>query len=832
MKKIHWITPLHQKQVPAVFTLPWGRGELRQPETLSLADEFHSPYAMQSRPLAYWPDGSIKWTAHTALLGTGKDYFVRETDAAETAVPTVRVIRDPDGSARIETGKITCFVSAGPKPLLRVRNTQGGENTVELCAWLERQDEDGCGTVARRFDGMVQKVALEECGPLRAVVKFEGTHEDASGEKRLPFVVRAYLYGGSDEVRFTHTIIFDGEPQELLRGLGMEIRIPVAATGTGHRVVLGKENGWECFRQQGPGAAFLLHQDSCDHFSVGKREGKAFYKTQTEGTRCLPLMGVSVEGSAVLVSVKDFWQKYPMAMEVETNTRQEVCLTAWLWSKYAEPMDFGAYDVTTHRYAYGGILNEPRGIANTNEMAVRFSGELPQEKDACDFARDVQADALLVTDTDEYERCGVFGRYWHRGQADEGDSDKILSNYMDFYMGEVEQRRWYGFWDYGDVMHTYDYVRHCWFYDVGGFAWHNSELCNTFVNWLMFLRTGDYRIFRFARAMSRHVSEVDTYHAGPFAMLGSRHNVRHWGCGAKEARISMAGHHRFFYYLTGDERMGDVLDSVRDADFACLKKDPMADYFGANTPDPYLHIRVGPDWSSFAFNWLTAWERHQDEAAGKKLLAGLESLKKAPLRLCSGSTFHYNPQEGVLHYMADPSVTDHVHLGDGNYQQHMVVCFGLPELWFELCDLLQDPEMEEMMAEFGRYIVSTPEQRHALSGGLIGPHNDAAWRGQNEIWGIRMYACTAYLANDWRLMEHAEEMLRYDGDLNLVDERLLPDGSLNWQSVEAVQAPVPLKEVPQMKTNGIAQWCLNYMETSALRRRMKQPKGGKEDAMG
>ena len=40
--------------------------------------------------------------------------------------------------------------------------------------------------------------------------------------------------------------------------------------------------------------------------------------------------------------------------------------------------------------------------------------------------------------------------------------------------------------------------------------------------------------------MTRHTAEVDVYHIGPNAGLGSRHNVSHWGCGAKEARISQA----------------------------------------------------------------------------------------------------------------------------------------------------------------------------------------------------------------------------------------------------------------------------------------------------
>ncbi len=85
--------------------------------------------------------------------------------------------------------------------------------------------------------------------------------------------------------------------------------------------------------------------------------------------------------------------------------------------------------------------------------------------------------------------------------------------------------------------------------------------------WYSFLRTGRAEIFRMAEAMTRHTGEVDVYHLGRFAGLGSRHNVRHWGCGAKEARISQAAYRRFFYYLTTDERAGDLMRAVVDADF-------------------------------------------------------------------------------------------------------------------------------------------------------------------------------------------------------------------------------------------------------------------------
>lgn len=140
---------------------------------------------------------------------------------------------------------------------------------------------------------------------------------------------------------------------------------------------------------------------------------------------------------------------------------------------------------------------------------------------------------------------------------------------MDFYVAEIPQRDFYGFWDHGDVMHTYDTTRHIWRYDVGGYAWDNGELGQLNVPihnlynirltlligtdlwlWISFLRTGRADVWRIAHAMTRHLSEVDTHHTGSFAGIGSRHNVSHWGDGAKEARVAGSWLRRPFYYLT------------------------------------------------------------------------------------------------------------------------------------------------------------------------------------------------------------------------------------------------------------------------------------------
>jgi hypothetical protein len=136
---------------------------------------------------------------------------------------------------------------------------------------------------------------------------------------------------------------------------------------------------------------------------------------------------------------------------------------------------------------------------------------------------------------------------------------------FDFYRGQQDQRGWYGYWNYGDVMHTYDFDRHTWRYDVGGFAWDNSELATDVWLWMYFLRSGRADAFRFAEAMTRHTGEVDVHHLGRFAPLGSRHNVMHWGCSAKQLRISTVLNRRFYLLPPGDERVGDLMRAQNEA---------------------------------------------------------------------------------------------------------------------------------------------------------------------------------------------------------------------------------------------------------------------------
>jgi hypothetical protein len=266
---------------------------------------------------------------------------------------------------------------------------------------------------------------------------------------------------------------------------------------------------------------------------------------------------------------------------------------------------------------------------------------------------------------------------------------------LDYYEKQVAAQHWYGFWDFGDVMHSYDDDRHVWRYDLGGMAWDNTELGTDMWLWVSFLRSGRADIFRMAEAMTRHTSEVDTYHLGPLAGLGSRHNVRHWGCGAKEARISQAGMRRYFYYLTTDERTGDIMHEVVNVDFRAMDFDPMRiaqPITEAEAKYP-ARVRAGPDWLAFVGNWMTEWERTGDTKWRDKILAGVESFKEMPYWFRSGKNlvYGYDPHTGKLFQVSDA-------LGSYN----LATIQGGGEVVFQLNAFLGSDDWEKIWLQYCR----------------------------------------------------------------------------------------------------------------------------------
>ncbi len=397
------------------------------------------------------------------------------------------------------------------------------------------------------------------------------------------------------------------------------------------------------------------------------------------------------------VSVKDFWESFPASLQVDSATHDIAYLTAYLWSPEGGVMDLRHYDNIGHdlNASYEDVqegMSTPYGIARTSTLTLIPERSYPGKAGVAQRAQQQADDAPLVCTPEYLHSRRAFGVWSLPDSSNErrAQVENLLTGYLDFYAQTLDERHWYGFWNYGDVMHQYDPARHEWKYDVGGFAWDNTELGSISWLWYSFLRTARPDVWRMAEAMTRHTMEVDVYHLGPYAGLGSRHNVSHWGCGAKESRISQAAWNRFYYYLTTDERTGDLMTAVKDADQMLYTIDPMRlalprEQYPCTAP---ARLRIGPDWIAYAGNWMTEYERTRDVKYLKKIQAGMKSIAALPNGMFTGpGVLGFDPATGILSWEGDPEVT---------HSNHLKLIMGGFELMHELLEMAPDKKFAKV----------------------------------------------------------------------------------------------------------------------------------------
>ncbi|MEU0598325.1 Tat pathway signal sequence domain protein [Streptomyces sp. NPDC006393] len=759
--------------------VPWPMGVHQEDQTFALTDADGKDVPVQTWPLAYWPDGSLKWTAHAVASGTG-----RLTLAAGTpTVPDKKVTVDSGGgTVDVSTGVITARIGKNGSTLIK-SVTRGSTEIARngrlvLVRQPEIEDEDQGTVKTERFDGAIDQVTVEQDGPVRAVVRIDGRHR--RGDRGLlPFSVRLYFYAGADSFRMVHTITYDGTQEpgrasgDFVRGLGVRFTVPMRDAAYDRHIRIGGE-GTGLLREavQGitglrrdPGAAvqsaqyegrklpdpstwdqrvttrlqyiphwgdYTLSQLSADGFTVRKRTKKGHGWIAAGGGRRASGFGyVGGASGGLSFGLRDFWEKFPAQLDIRDAHTDEATVTLWLWSPEAQPMDLRFYHDGMGQDTYAEQLEglnityedyepefgTPYGIARTSELLFWADDSTP---DADSLARQVQAVRVLpqlAAPPRQLIKAQVFGPGLFSEPDRSTPAKAKIEDHLDFlftyYKDQVEMRRWYGFWDYGDFMHTYDTVRHQWRYDVGGYAWDNSELSPDLWLWYAYLRSGRSDLFRFAEALTRHTGEVDVYHLGKWAGLGTRHGVQHYADSAKQQRIANTTYRRFYYFLTADERVGDLMHANVDSDETFLVLDPQRKVrTDPYTPDRHaLSIGFGTDWSGLVSAWLTEWERKGPawQKAKARVLSTMKGIAAQPNGFVQGSGL-YDLDTGEFAVDDQPVVS----------VSHLSAVFGLNELCAELIHLVDMPEFKEAYLDYCRYFNATKAEQKARYGSDFG----------------------------------------------------------------------------------------------------------------
>ena len=766
---LRWLHEPQQAQ-PVTFGIPFRQGELKDASLLALSDGTPS----DAWGTAYWPDGSVKWAAMSAVAGAQTKQVVKTPKRAKVSQPIT--LQDEGQCLMVNTGRLSVWMPKSGQLIIDSMLIDG--KRVGSGALLTATTTRG------QYHSYIKNVRIEHQSKVDAVVRIDGTHTD-SQRHWLPFTVRLHFWQGSEQIKMTHTFTYDGEQTEdFITSLGIRLAVPMHTEPYNRHIALAMSDSsvWaepvqpldgrrELRLRQSPpeegrgipqrqniqldqmrgqrippreafdrmGQALIDHWAQWDGFRLSQLTDNAF-SIRKRATSQSPWIGTltgerapgyafvgDTEGG-LAVRLKDFWQSYPSTIEVSDARSNEAHLTLYLWSPEAEPMNLCHYDTIAHGLleSYEDVqegMSTPYGIARTSELWLLPQGGYPgQEAVVRQIALLDDENRLLPTPEYLHSRR-AFG-IWSLPTQHRAVEDR-LDEYIRIYQQETERHKWYGFWNYGDFMHAYDPERGEWRYDIGGYAWDNTELASPTWLWMMFLRSGRPDIWRMAEAMTRHNSEVDTYHIGPFAPLGSRHNVSHWGCGAKEARISQSGFLRYYYYLTADERIGELMHAQTDADTLLYHLDPMRlaepiDKYPCSAP---ARLRVGPDWVAYAGNWMTEWERTGNTYYRDKIQNGMSSIAALEDGIFTGNLAKgYDPATGRLSYDGPKELRS---------TSHLLGIMGGFEVMNELLPMVNNTAFNECWLDHARR------------------YRDMAWQTRKNTFPVRrLDAYAAWLDRD------------------------------------------------------------------------------------
>lgn len=751
------------------FGMPWPRG-LYQSGQKFVIQANDAQWPLDSRELAYWADGSLKWTAHSVSgnIDHSDEYTVK--GISQRVEPT----------ASITINQKESHLSVTSASGLYLRFPAPGSSLILENLEIEGRTVCSAATVVASINGTEYKtridaVKAENSTPSRALIKVSGVVEDGKST-HLPFDVRFYVYSHGSSIKLLHSFIHDLDYDKAITSLGLRFNVPLEQTELYNRHVrLGGSNGG-VLKEEVKGLSGLRHgptpqnrkdqtsgrevvlqqtewtrtaladglsyipswgsyslaQLSSDGFTIKKRTkpGCSWVKV-TAGGRA---DGTAYVGSAsrggLAVGMSDFWERYPTQLDLDHLTTEEGCITVWLYSPLAEPLDTSPYhdglgldtyekqlqalDVTYEDYEPGFV--SANGIGRTNQIFLKPFLQTPLNEDFSSFSSLVREPPRLVAAAEHLKSSGAFHGCWAPDSRTLGmipspqqaEVESKLSFLFDYYHGQVEQHRWYGFWDHGDVQHTYDPYRHAWRSDVGGFAWDNSELSTDLWLWLYFLQTGRADVFKMAEAMTRHTGEVDVYHLGKFKGFGTRHGVQHFSDSSKQLRISNVLYRRIYYYLTGDERTGDLISELQDCQNTLLVLDSHRKVQEhAGIPERFAMTNIGLDCGALFAAWLTSWERRSEgwvhyKELLIKLLDGIAGLKHG----IGNNAILLNPTSGEVRECQPPTPEYAI--------SHLSMLFGFPEVITELIHFAR----EEVPETVGRFMKVWLAYCRAYNGGL------------------------------------------------------------------------------------------------------------------
>jgi len=520
--------------------LPFARGALRDPEALRLTDEDGAPVPLQTRRLATWPDGSLRWC---------QAIFPADLTAARTR--TFEVSWD-GRSPRPPPGKLALSESGGAVDVdngrVKVRLDRSGPSASSVVVGSVRAPWPVTvlhmdGGEHRSDRAAPDELVVESRGPLAAEIRVGAWCVGPGGEKWVRVLCRLRVCAGSNTIRVLHTLLWLDGP-ELPRVARIALEWPGGAPIDAARI------------DRAPAAAPPVALAPVGGAALeGNRYAPPGYRLTAGGAvsdvdKPTGAFAWTRAGVRTTVCTRHFWRQGPKAIEVDRESARLVLLAA-----EDAPLPIG------------------RTRAKSHDLQITFeaSGD-PGEPG--DQGKAWDAPPLAIVDPEYLCRTEALAVLSPVSRDFWGEFEGAVDKSLEAWLKEAHSDPHYtGLMNFGDAPLASGAYGH------KGVAYVDQEYDLTHTLLQLYARSGDRRCFEWGEAAARHFMDVDVDQVqGHNRFHGYRdrcesHQAVTTGC---EWGHVMCDGLIDYFYLTGDRRalekargIGDVCCGLgRTADFA------------------------------------------------------------------------------------------------------------------------------------------------------------------------------------------------------------------------------------------------------------------------
>jgi len=583
-------TGINRLNEPVSVGIPFPVGRVSTSSGLQLSDPAGQRVPCQTRELAHWADGSVKWLLCAFLASAEAMQTVEYQLKIDSEVNTKKVSGE-NPTVQVEKSQSNATVNTGTAGF---RLESGGSGLIAAAAMADSAVlEMGKMRLVLRdahgqsHNGLVERITVQESGPVRASVTLHGSF---SRRCRLRFQAKLSFFAGSNLVHVAVTLMNRGRARHsggywdlgdpgsvLFKGLALELRLPSSG---GERSV-----AWSVDRRPTECAIgdvpLEIYQESSGGENWQSRNhlnrngeiplGFQGYRIrqggkEQSGLRGNPTVALQGDSGAVGIAPLEFWEKFPSAVSVNDS---ELCWELFP-AQFSDLHELQAGEHSTRQawLDFGATgVDLCQGLAWTHApLEVRCSSRVYAESGAISYLPDEKTTLRPELTT-------------------------LLSDALDgprnfFCKREVVDE--YGWRHFGDLWADHEEVHY-----PGPHQPIISHYNNQFdvLHGLLveYLRSGDQQWWELAAPLARHVIDIDIYHTDRDRAAyngGLFWPTNHYYDAGTSTHRSMArqmsetgrtgigggpgNEHNYtsglllYYYLTGDETARDTVIGLAD----------------------------------------------------------------------------------------------------------------------------------------------------------------------------------------------------------------------------------------------------------------------------